>query len=195
MWREVSAVRRALEHYGVKAGSTVADVPCGTGVAAPAFAAVGASVTAVDISREMMSFAGDRYASARLTGFVQGDITALPFPDCAFDATVVLGFMHRVPPAIKSAALAEIARVSSRVAVVSFSVDGLGQRVKRRIIGVLKPRHKFAPAPSVLRDIQAMVSASGFRIVRVTTVAPLLSAEVVLVLERVGRSPIETCAA
>jgi SAM-dependent methyltransferase len=183
MHREVGLVRAALARYGVARGAKVLDVPCGTGVAAPSFTE-GASVVASDISAEMMSFARGRYAARAFAGFVQGDITAMPFRDGTFDASVVLGFMHRVPAEVKEASARELARITSRVLIASFSVDSAAQRWKRRIIGLLKPRHAFSPAPWSRRHIERLLTDAGFEVRSWSSVVPVLSAEVIVVAER-----------
>lgn len=183
MWREISTVRRALEELGVSQGALL-DVPCGTGVAAAAFNALEGRVTAVDMSREMMNFACGRYDPETFQGLLQGDITALPFTDGAFDATVTLGFMHRVPERIKRAAMRELVRVTRRVLVVSFSLESPGQRLKRVLVNQFRPGRIFAPAPWERGRIEDLVLSFGLRIRRRVIVMPFLSAETVLVLEK-----------
>jgi len=186
-WREVSTVRRALEEFGVYQG-TLLDVPCGTGVAAGAFKVVNSHVTAVDISREMMNLARERYDPETFQGLLQGDITALPFNDGAFDTTVTLGFMHRVPETIKRAAMRELVRVTRSVLVISFSVESPFQHLKRLLVNRFRPGRIFAPAPWERRRIEDLVLSFGLRIRRRVSVMPLVSAETVLVLEK-AKSP------
>ena len=183
MWREINAVKRALRELGLDQGRFL-DVPCGTGVAAQSFNSVGGCVTAVDISREMMNLARGRYDAETFHGLLQGDIEALPFSDGAFDATVTLGFMHRVPERIKRIALRELVRVTKGVLVISFSVESTSQRLKRGLIGFFRPAHQFAPAPWKRRRIEDLVASFGLSIRRRVVVMPVLSAEIVLVLEK-----------
>jgi ubiquinone/menaquinone biosynthesis C-methylase UbiE len=183
MWREVGSVRAALRHFGSDGGA-VLDVPCGTGVAAAAFNGTQRLLVAADISLEMMQIARPEYRPDRLQGMLQSDITRLPASDGAFDGAVVLGFMHRVPPEVKESALREIARVSRRFAVVSFSVDSGAQRLKQTLVHWIRPGHAAAPAPMPAADIDALCRRCGFRIVRAAAVAPPLSAERVYWLER-----------
>lgn len=184
MWREVNSVGAALRHFG-SGGGAVLDIPCGTGVTAAAFNGAPHSLVAADISLEMMQLARPEYRPDRLRGMLQSDITQLPVGDGAFDGAVVLGFMHRVPAEVKEATLREIARVSRRFAVVSFSVDSLAQRVKQTLVHWIRPAHAAAPAPMPTGDIHALCRRCGFRIVRASPVAPPLSAERVYWLEKV----------
>ena len=183
MWREINAVKRALQELGLEQGRFL-DVPCGTGVAAQSFNSVGGCVTAVDISREMMNLARGRYDPETFLGLLQADIKALPFNDRAFDTTVTLGFMHRVPEPIKLAAMRELVRVTQSFLVISFSVESPFQQLKRLLVNRFRPGQIFAPAPWELGRIEDLVLSLGLRIRRRVMVMPFLSAETVLVLEK-----------
>ena len=182
MWREVRIVARFLGRYASASTPYVLDVPCGTGIGAPAFHARGARVVAADISVEMMQVGAHRYG-ALLSGLVQTDITRTAFPDDCFDGAVVLGFLHRVPAEMKLAVMEELGRVSRRFVVASVSVDSWSQRLKRRLVRILKPGHAFAPAPEAWPVLARLFEEAGFRIVATRSTAPLLSAEKMVLLE------------
>jgi SAM-dependent methyltransferase len=65
------------------------DVACGTGIAIPALASLGWEVTGVDVSSEMLALAADHLDCTGVE-LVEGDAGALPFPDGAFDAVVLV---------------------------------------------------------------------------------------------------------
>src|SRR5690348_15878668 len=66
----------------IKAGQRVLDVACGTGVVAVTCALRGASVTALDLTPELLEVARENAAIAGVTlDFHQGDAEQLPFPD------------------------------------------------------------------------------------------------------------------
>ena len=104
---------RLVEHANLQEGDRVLDVGCGTGIVARRAAAhIGeqGTVIGIDINEEMLEVA--KTVASDLTPTVewrQGDATALPFPDEAFDAifcqqalqfvddpAVALREMHRV---------------------------------------------------------------------------------------------------
>lgn len=93
---------RTVERLGLPAGGRVLDVCCGSGASAlPAARAVGTEgfVTAVDLSAGLLELAR---AKANATGlenieFVQGDMTALDYPDGHFDAVVCVFGIFFVP--------------------------------------------------------------------------------------------------
>jgi SAM-dependent methyltransferase len=82
-----------LREAGVR---TVLELGCGTGNDAARLAAVGYSVTAVDLSGEAIARARARFGP--LATFLVADITRpLPFPDGAFDAVMSNVAVHMFP--------------------------------------------------------------------------------------------------
>ena len=78
--RHEAAIRRILELSGIRSGDTVLDVACGTGVLIPDYFALGArSVTAVDLSPEMLRIARARFSHLPVT-FLCGDAQTLSLP-------------------------------------------------------------------------------------------------------------------
>jgi SAM-dependent methyltransferase len=79
-------------------GAEVLDVACGTGVVALTAARLGARVTGVDLTPELIERAKENASLMQLEGtFQQGDAEALPLPDAKFDF-VVSQFGHMFAP-------------------------------------------------------------------------------------------------
>jgi ubiquinone/menaquinone biosynthesis C-methylase UbiE len=141
-------------------------------------------VTASDISAEMLAIARTEYPAGRLRDCVVADITRTPFPAAAFDCIVTLGFLHRVPPAVKTDTLRELSRLARRVVIVSCAVDTPAQRFKKALLRIVKPGHVPAPCPATLPQLVQECEAQGFRVRRTVMVLPLISAHAILVLEK-----------
>lgn len=184
MWREISDVKKALDYFNVTVDDIVIDLPCGTGVAGAALSKSSAKLIAMDISRDMMLLAREEYRDNDFEGFVQTDITQIPFPDCFVTGAVCLGFMHRVPEEIKFKALCEIYRTSKKFAIVSFTYDSPAQRFKKKIVSTIKPGHEYAPASMTIDAIKTMIDKAGFTIINTMYVAPGLSGEVMFWLKK-----------
>ncbi|HTX43458.1 MAG TPA: class I SAM-dependent methyltransferase, partial [Methanocella sp.] len=101
------ATEKLIEAAGIKPGSYVLDVGCGMGKTSCKLAAMGCSVTGVDIMPRMIEESRSR---ARRTGvadrttFLQCDARSLPFGPDTFDAVVVESvtvFMDDVEKAIE----------------------------------------------------------------------------------------------
>ncbi len=108
---DVSAIRAAqIDLLGPIEGAAIIDVGCGPGIYARDLALRGARVTAMDSAPAMLAAAS---AEADAVGvsieLAEGDASALPFPDGAFDAAVLVQVIEYVPDAV--GALREIARV------------------------------------------------------------------------------------
>jgi ubiquinone/menaquinone biosynthesis C-methylase UbiE len=141
-------------------------------------------IVASDISAEMMALAREEYPGDRLVGCVQADITQTGLPRNSFSCVITLGFLHRVPREIKSAALRELSALSSRVVIVTCSIDTPLQRLKHAVLRLLKPNHIPAPCPMRSEEIEQECIAQGMRVVGSYRVFPVLSAHTLFVLEK-----------
>src|SRR5437773_8179586 len=109
-------VRRA----GPRAGQRVLDVACGTGVVAVTAARLGARVTGLDLTPELLERARE---NARIAGvdieWHQGDVEQLPFADRTYDM-VLSQFGHMFAPR-PDVAIAEMLRVLQPGGTIAFS--------------------------------------------------------------------------
>src|ERR1700678_4319062 len=74
-----------LWRVGVGAGATLLDVACGSGLAVRLAAGMGATVSGVDASGELLAVASARTPEADLR---LGSMFELPWPDGSFDAAI-----------------------------------------------------------------------------------------------------------
>jgi SAM-dependent methyltransferase len=100
-------------------GAAVADLACGTGSAALAAAAAGASVTGVDITPDLIAIADNKAQTAGVTiDWVTGDAAETGLPAAAFDAVVSNMGIIFVEPARQ---VPEIARLLKPAGILGFS--------------------------------------------------------------------------
>lgn len=90
----------------IRPGAEILDLGCGSGEPVTARLARHGRVTAVDLSRRMLSMARERVPSAV---FVQADMTSVRFPSGAFDAVVAFFSIIHVPRDEHAALFASIA--------------------------------------------------------------------------------------
>ena len=136
-------VRRASP----RAGQRVLDVACGTGVVAVTAARLGARVTGLDLTPELLERARE---NARIAGvdieWHQGDVEQLPFADGTYDM-VLSQFGHIFAPR-PDAAIAEMLRVLRPGGTIAFSTWPPELCVGR--LFTLTGRYLPAPPPGVV---------------------------------------------
>lgn len=178
------AVRRALDD--LPAGSTLGDMPCGTGRLAEIALALGFSVHGVDIAPAMLAVAGRRLApfGDRFTTAV-ADIQSFD-PAHRFDAVLSARFLMHFPPDEQRTLIAALARHARRRLVLTHGTDTALHRVRRalkRAIGLFQNPAAF---PVTEAQLALMLAAAGFHEIRRYRILPALSEAIVIVAERVG---------
>jgi SAM-dependent methyltransferase len=111
---------RLVKFSGVRAGQRVLDVACGTGVVAVTAARIGAKVSAIDLTPELLERARENSQIAGVeVDWREGDAEKLPFGDAAFDVVLSqFGHMFAPRPAL---AVAEMLRVLKPGGTLAFS--------------------------------------------------------------------------
>jgi len=111
---------RLVKNGGVRSGQRVLDVACGTGVVSVTAARVGARVTGLDLTPELLERAREnaRIAAVEI-GWQEGDVENLPFADASFDV-VLSEFGHIFAPR-PGVAIAEMLRVLRPGGTIAFS--------------------------------------------------------------------------
>lgn len=103
---------RLVKHARVRPGHRVLDVACGTGVVAVTAARLGARVTGLDLTPELLERARENASIAGVdVDWHEGDVEQLPFGDAAFEV-VLSQFGHMFAPR-PGVAVAEMLRVLS----------------------------------------------------------------------------------
>ena len=169
MIRHDDIIATILDNAGVKPGADVLDVACGTGVLFPDYLSrdVG-SLTAVDISPEMVRIARSKYPEDKVT-VCCGDVEELDF-DKQFDCIVVYNaFPHFPEPAqlieslaglLKPGGILTVAHGMSRAAIDRHH-EGPASKVS---VGLM---HEDALAAIFRRHLQLTTKISTDRMYQV----------------------------
>jgi SAM-dependent methyltransferase len=130
---------RLVEALEIGAGTRVLDVAAGTGNASIPAAALGAHVTASDLTPELLE-AGRRRTSLELE-WVEADAEALPFADESFDVVMsAIGVMFAPHHADAAAELVRVCAPGGTLGLLSWTPDGM--------LGALfRTMAPFAPPP------------------------------------------------
>ena len=111
---------RLVEHAGIRSGMRVLDVACGTGVVSITAARIGARVSGLDLTPELLEVARTNAGIAALDiEWHEGDVERLPFEANTFDA-VVSQFGHMFAPR-PEVAVSEMLRVLKPGGTIAFS--------------------------------------------------------------------------
>src|SRR5437879_6474068 len=111
---------RLVKFADVQSGQRVLDVACGTGVVAITVARIGANVTGLDLTPELLECARENSGVAEVdVDWREGDVEALPFQDGAFDV-VLSQFGHMFAPR-PDVAIREMVRVLKPSGTIAFS--------------------------------------------------------------------------
>jgi len=111
---------RLVKRSGIRPGDRVLDVACGTGVVATTAARLGARVTGLDLTPELLERARENSRTAGVEiEWREGDVEKLPFDDAVFDV-VISQFGHIFAPR-PDLALAEMLRVLKPGGTIAFS--------------------------------------------------------------------------
>lgn len=140
-----------VKHARITPGQRVLDVACGTGVVAVTAARLGARVTGLDLTPELLARARENSALAGAeVDWHEGDVEALPFPDAAFDV-VVSQFGHIFAPR-PEVALGQMLRVLKPGGTIAFSTWPPEMLLGRMfaLIGSYMPPPPPGVAPPVL---------------------------------------------
>jgi SAM-dependent methyltransferase len=156
---------RLIRHANVRSGDRVLDVGCGTGVVSITAARLGAQVTALDLTPELLDRARE---NARISGveieFHEGDAEALPFSDEFFDV-VLSQFGHMFAPR-PEVAVSEMLRVLKPGGTIAFSTWPPDLYVGRSsaLIGKYMAAVPGVPSPSAWGDPNVVRERLGSRV-------------------------------
>lgn len=157
-------ITKAFSHVPV---CSVLDAPCGGGRVSVWLSKAGYSVTAGDLSENMLEIARKNFDQASLPIQThRADVEALAFPDQSFDAIVCFRLFHHFPNRdIRQRVVAELCRVARRHVVVSYfsplSFTSIKRSLQARLLKY--PQAKFATS---LHELRSYFQSHGFRFVR-----------------------------
>lgn len=122
----VSAAR-LVRFAGINSAHDVLDVACGTGVVAVTAARLGARVTGLDLTPELLARARENSAIANVEiEWHEGDAEALPFADASYDVVVSqFGHMFAPRPEVVVAEMLRVLRPGGTIAFATWPPEML----------------------------------------------------------------------
>lgn len=139
-------------------GMDLLDDGCGSGMAAALAASLGATVTGIDASAELLEIARTRVP---LAAFLQGDLESLPFADASFDLiTGFNSFQYATDPLAALREARRVARPGATVVIMTWS-DPAGMQaaaIVSALRSLLPTPPPDAPGPFALSDKAAITA-------------------------------------
>ena len=166
----------------VKDADGVLDVACGTGVVAVTAARLGARVTGLDLTPELLERARENAAIAKVTiDFHEGDVEQLPFDDNEFDVVLSqYGHMFAPRPEVAIAEMLRVLRPGGTLAFSTWPPEMLVGRMFTLAAKYAPPPPPGVAAPPLWGDPNVIRARLGemvtdVRFDRGTMIVPVLS--------------------
>jgi FAD/FMN-containing dehydrogenase/SAM-dependent methyltransferase len=156
-----------LDAAGVRPGTCLLDVGCGSGLTLVLAARRGAVPSGLDISPGLLRIAGERLPDADLR---EGDMESLPWGDAAFDAVVgVNAFQFAGDPRRALREAARVTRPGGRVVASLFAAPerSQGTVVHEAMSALIPPERAGDHAPYALSapgNLEAALAGAGLRV-------------------------------
>jgi ubiquinone/menaquinone biosynthesis C-methylase UbiE len=151
---------------GVRPGQRVLDVAAGSGNAAVPAAALGADVTASDLTPELFD-AGRRMAAERGVdvAWVEADAEALPFPDGSFDVVLsCVGAMFAPRHQTVADELLRVTRSGGTIGMINWTPQGFIGNLFRTMAPYAPPPPPGASPPPLWGDEEHVRALLGDRV-------------------------------
>jgi ubiquinone/menaquinone biosynthesis C-methylase UbiE len=136
------AAEEFVGRLGIRPGTAVLDVACGTGNLAIPAAKKGAKITGIDIAPNLLDQSRERAAAEGVeAAFEEGDAEQLPYADGAFDVVMTMfGAMFAPRPDRVAAELVRVCRPGGTIAMANWTPEGFVGRM-------FAAGARFAPLP------------------------------------------------
>jgi SAM-dependent methyltransferase len=157
---------RLVEACAIAPGAEVLDVGAGTGNASIPAAQRGASVTASDLTPELLEAGRQRAEGAGVSlGWVEADAERLPFPDASFDVVMSsIGVMFAPHHQAAADELVRVCRPGGTIGLLSWTPEGMIGALFRTMGPYAPPPPPGAQPPPLWGSAEHLAGLFGDRV-------------------------------
>jgi ubiquinone/menaquinone biosynthesis C-methylase UbiE len=158
---EDALVRDMLDD--LPAGTSVLDIPVGTGRFLPFYEAKGFDATGMDISRDMLAYAKRKGTNAALK---EGNIFAIDMPDKSVDVVLAVRIMNLIDAKDMHISLCELQRVARQRIIFNLRVAIPNTKYRRpqkmeTLLGAIQPGWSIMQDKAIHQDDFRMFMLCG----------------------------------
>ncbi len=160
----------------LRQGDSILDIPCGYGRFTQHLVHKPVRVFVGDINSKMLLRVKERFQNQ--VRYTKGDIMELPYGDDTFHGLVSIRlFQHFHTPAERITGFSEIARVTSRWAVVSVYTSSF---LHHKLMRLFRTHHRITMATN--KQIREEIEQSGLQLIKAKKILPGIHAHTILLV-------------
>ncbi len=179
---EKSQIKKTIMHCRNKKMKTFMDIPCGTGRITSLYKEVGVPCIAADISEEMLNRAKERLGEDYIV-YRKEEITKINMKDSEVDVISCIRLLHHLDWEDRVNILEELRRVTRKFLILNISWRGsFIYKLRHKIKLFFKLTHSKTGFDK--EEFNFMLGEIGFAVARKRMVLPLISEDMVLLLEK-----------
>lgn len=172
-------------------GSTILDIPCGTGRITSMLLDNNYVVTGADISREMMGVCTEKLSHfTNFKGAFRCDITNILCKENTYDCVTSIRFFAHLTPSVRKEALIEISRISKKYALIEYSIYEYIAQLRRNLENLTLQKEKkkrFSENAFISKkELEKDARDAHFKIIDIYAKAPLLFDSFFVLFEKIG---------
>jgi SAM-dependent methyltransferase len=158
---------RLVQFAGVQRDELVLDVGCGTGVVAITAAGLGARVSGLDLTPDLLEHArtNQKIAGCGQVDWTEGDAENLPYEDAAFDVVVSqFGHMFAPRPEVAVSEMRRVLKPGGRIALATWPPEHFVGRFFALVARYSPPPPSGASPPPLWGDVSVVAErlSTGF---------------------------------
>ncbi|ODS33241.1 MAG: SAM-dependent methyltransferase [Candidatus Scalindua rubra] len=161
------------------------DLACGTGLISEWLLKKKCKVVSGDFSFEMLSVLKEKFSGTNGSlNIVRTDALSLPFQAECFDLVTCFRFINLIPPESRMKVHKEVARVSRKYALLSYSAADRYQRLRRFLKGFLGYSSNGG-FPATKEELSNELRIAGFEIVSTKMLLSLFTEELIVLVKKI----------